>query len=444
GPTDRLIDVAEQVNASTASGDPLAVARHCLLDWLGCTLGARDEPLARYLADELAGSGPPEASLIGRGERIRARDAALVNGATSHALDYDDTHMLMSGHPSVPVIPAALAVAERDQRSGLDLLLAIIAGVEVECRLGALMNPAHYMAGWHATGTHGCFGAAVATGHLLQLDRQQWRHAFGLAGTQAAGLKSGFGTMAKPLHAGKAASDGLLAASLAQRGFTANEKVIEAKLGLFHTQAPGVDQIDLSRLDAVEDHWCIADTLFKYHAACYLTHSAIEAALDLRAQGVEAGDVDLVELRVDPASLDSCGISEPATGLEAKFSLRGTVAMALLGDDMSDGASYSAERITSDEVTALRDRIEVVPTAGIVGTHSQVALADRTGQRHEASVDVGQPAVDLDAQWSKLSAKFGALVSPVLGADRAKDLLIAVEQLDASTQVADFVELCRG
>ncbi|MCP5028931.1 MAG: MmgE/PrpD family protein [Actinomycetia bacterium] len=442
--TDRLIEVAEGIDGSTAPGVSLLLARHCLLDWLGCTLGARDEPLVALLEEEIAGSLPAEATLIGRSVQARARDAALLNGAASHALDYDDTHMLLSGHPSAPVIPAALAVAERDDRNGLDLLAAIVAGIEVECRLGALMNPAHYLAGWHATGTLGCFGAAAATGHLLGLDRDQWRHAFGLAGTQAAGLKSGFGTMAKPLHAGKAASDGLLAASLAKRGFTANQRVIEAKLGLFHTQAPGLGEIDSTRLDDLDGHWCIRDTLFKFHAACYLTHSVIEGVLQLRTAGLRAADVERLELYVEPTSLDACGIEEPGTGLEAKFSLRGTAAMTLLGDDMSNRTAYSAERITSPEVIQLRDRIKVLPTSSATGTLSEVQLVDGAGQLHVASVDVGQPAADLEDQWSRLSTKFMSLAGPVLGDDRAKQLLVTVEHLDAAASVADLTELCRA
>ncbi len=135
-----------------------------------------------------------------------------MNGAAGHALDFDDTHMAMGGHPSAPIIPAILALAETTGASGRDVLEAIVVGVEAECRLGAIIGAQHYVVGFHSTGTIGTFGAAAACAHMLRLDEGGWLCALGLAGTQAAGLKSGFGTMAKPLHAGRAASNGLFSA----------------------------------------------------------------------------------------------------------------------------------------------------------------------------------------------------------------------------------------
>src|SRR5262249_45966409 len=151
--------------------------------------------------------------------------------------DFDDTHTAMNGHPSAPVLPALLALAETGTASGERLLPALVAGVELECRLATALGPRHYAVGFHSTGPLGAFGAAAACAHLLDLDEEQWTHALGLAGTQAAGLKSGFGTMAKPLHAGRAASTGLLAALLACGGFTANPTVIEAPQGFAATHA---------------------------------------------------------------------------------------------------------------------------------------------------------------------------------------------------------------
>ncbi len=171
-----------------------------MLDWFGVALAGLREPLSGILVRELVFGDRGDATLVGHAQRASVLDAALNNGASSHALDFDDTHTLMSGHPSAPVVPAALALAERDGRDGASFLAAFVVGAELECRLGALLNPGHYAAGFHATGTPGTFGAAAAAAHLLALDDGQWRNAIGLAGTQAAGLKSGFGTMAKPLH----------------------------------------------------------------------------------------------------------------------------------------------------------------------------------------------------------------------------------------------------
>src|SRR5262245_47151254 len=284
------------------------VGRHCLLDWCGCALAGSGEPLAQLLRDELGGDGP--ATVLGSGRTATARDAALANGAAGHALDFDDTHTRMPGHPTAPVLPAALAVSEEIDAGGERLLTALVVGIEVECRVGALLAPGHYGAGWHATGTVGTIGAAAAVAHLLGLDAERTAHALALAATQAAGLKASFGTMAKPLHAGKAATDGLLAARLAARGFTGNPAVLEAPQGL--AAAAGRVTPDPERLDRLEGRWAIRDTLFKYHAACYLTHASINATLALAGK-VDLGEIDRVEVHVAPELLEVCNIAEPVT-----------------------------------------------------------------------------------------------------------------------------------
>lgn len=401
--------------------EAVEVGRHCLLDWLGCALAGSRESLAALVCDQLATSG--RATLVGTDRTADPRDAALGNGVAGHALDFDDTHTLLSGHPTVPVLPAALAVAEDLDRSGERLLTALVVGVEVECRIGALLAPGHYRAGWHATGTIGTFGAAAAVAHLLGLDAERTTHALALAGTQAAGLKASFGTMAKPLHAGKAAADGLLAARLAARGFTGNPAVLEAPQGL--AAAAGADAPDRSRLERLTDRWTIRDTLFKYHAACYLTHASINAALVL-ADKVSTGDIEAVEVHVAADSLPVCNIAEPATGLEGKFSLRATTAMALLGDDTTAMAAYADSRMVDAALVDLRDRVVVVPDEHRVGTRSKVVVVDRSGRRLEVEDDTGRPADDLDLQWDRLSSKFRALAAPVIGASRAEQLRDAV------------------
>ena len=415
-----------------------AVARQCILDWFGCTLAGSREPLSRILVDEVVGleaRGP--CTVVGTTSSTSARTAALVNGAAGHALDFDDTHTMLSGHPTVPVLPAVLSLAEELDASGAAVQTALVVGIEVECRVGALMAPGHYRAGWHATGTIGTIGAAAGCAHLLGLDPEQTAHALALATTQAAGLKASFGTMAKPLHAGKAASDGLLAARLAGAGFTGNPAVLEAPQGL--GKAAGGTVPDPARLDRLEGRWAIRETLFKHHAACYLTHASINAALDL-AQRVAPASVEQVEVHVSPDSLQVCDIAEPATGLEGKFSLRATTAMALLGDDTTDMAAYTDERMRADELVALRDRVRVVPEEGRLGTRSKVVVVTASGERHEAEDDTGRPAPDLELQQERLAAKFLGLATPVLGRERAEALHHAIGSIEASP---DSRSLCR-
>ena len=256
---------------------------------------------------------------------------------------------------------------------GRALLAALVAGVELECRVGALLGGGHYAAGFHTTGTVGTFGAAAACAHLMGLDQGGWLHALGLAGTQAAGLKSGFGTMAKPLHAGRAASAGLLSALLARGGFTAQPAILEVPQGFLATHA-GVEP-STEVLERYAGHFLIRDTLFKYHAACHLTHATIEAAAQLRERhGLDPEKIGAVEVRVAPPLLDVCNIEEPTTGLEGKFSLRATTALALLGEDTSDLATYSDAKMAEPRLVALRDRVRVIPTEGLGPMQARVRI----------------------------------------------------------------------
>jgi 2-methylcitrate dehydratase PrpD len=379
--------------------------------------------------------------LIGRPERATRLTAALVNGAAGHALDFDDTHTTMSGHPSVPVLPALLALGETERAGGRALLAALVAGVELECRLGALLGFGHYAAGFHATGTIGTFGAAAACAHLLGLDEQGWLNAVGLAGTQAAGLKSGFGTMAKPLHAGRAASAGLLSALLARGGFTAQPAIVEVPQGFAATHAGAEPSVAV--LDRYVGRFLIRETLFKYHAACYLTHAAIEAAVQLRDQhGLKPGTISRVEVHVSPALLSVCNIERPTSGLEGKFSLRATTALALLGEDTGDPATYSDDKMAAPHLTALRDLVHVVPTNELAPTQARVVVEGKQ-QRVEAAADTGLPAADLPRQRAQLRRKFLALATPVLGASQAARLADAALAVQEVGSVEDLVHLAR-
>src|SRR5258706_3392422 len=193
-PTAALAELVMAMREAPATPEGLTVAKQCLLDWLGVAIAGRAEPLVGILIDELAATDEPDGvSLIGHDRRARLENAVLINGAMGHALDFDDVIIAM-GHPTAPVAPAVLGLAQATGASGAQALAAFIAGVEMECRVGRLMGGSHYAKGWHGTATFGSFGAAAAAGHLLGLDATQMLHAFGIAGTQAAGLKSVFGT----------------------------------------------------------------------------------------------------------------------------------------------------------------------------------------------------------------------------------------------------------
>src|SRR5215813_13224095 len=203
-----------------------------LLNWLGCAIGgSRHETVENALAALSDFSGPREATVLGRRDKLDIMLAALMNGTTSHTFDFDDTHLKTVIHPSGPVASALLALAEYAPVRGDAFVHAFALGTEVECRIGNAVYPSHYDVGWHITGTAGVFGAAAASGKLLGLSEQQMLWALGLAATQPVGLQEMFGTMTKSFHPGRAAHNGLTAALLASRNFTSSEKALEAKYG---------------------------------------------------------------------------------------------------------------------------------------------------------------------------------------------------------------------
>ena len=422
--------------------DVVTVARQCLLDWFGCALAGSTEPLSRILRDELLEATPGPATVVGHGPGAAAISAALVNGAAGHALDYDDTHTTMSGHPTAPVLPAVLALAQQLGSSGAQVLTAFVVGVEVECRLGPVLGTEHYDKGWHATGTLGVFGAAAACASLLGLDTERWGHALGLAGTQASGLKASFGTMGKPFHAGRAAADGLLAARLAARGFTANPAVLEAPQGMAQAAGSGTAAVD--RLDRYDDTWLVPETLFKYHAACYLTHAAIDAAGVLRPEVGDPAGIEAVEVTVHPSLLGVCAIERPATGLEGKFSLRATTALSLLGQDTADPALYTDDRMVEPDLVSLRDRVTVRTESGHPTTWAEVRVRTVDGREASMSSDSGRPATDLAEQGRRLRAKFDALATPVVGADAAAALADEVAALADRPDVGGLMRRTYG
>ena len=407
-------DLWKQFGSLTVEAIPVeaeTVATQCILDWFACALAGQAEPLARILRDEYGDADGP-ATLLGSPTRVRAGHAALVNGAIGHALDFDDTHTGMGGHPTAPVFPAVLAVAEELGSTGAELLAAFVVGAEVEDRLGLALGGRPYALGWHVTSMVGVVGAAVGVARLLHLDAEQFTHAIGIAASQSSGLKANFGTMTKPLHAGQAAERGVMAAKLAARGFTSSAEAIEGRQGL--VEASGADELRRDRLDATDGQWLITQTLFKYHAACYLTHAAIESAGAMRAELGGRG-VEEVVVTVHPSLLGVCNIQEPRTGLEAKFSLRATTAMALLGDDTADPSTFNDRRVGQHDLQDLLHAVTIVTDESLAGTQSRVHLALEGGETLDRAYDTGIPATDLAAQGAKLRAKFDALTASVIG-----------------------------
>jgi 2-methylcitrate dehydratase PrpD len=441
GLTKRLVEQASAV-AYDALPEPVrALARQCVLDYYGVALAGKDDELVAILLAELdEAGGTAQASVIGHKTRLPALSAALVNGAAGHALDYDDVNLAMPGHCSVAILPGLIALAELRRSSGREVIAAFVAGYETACRIGSALRPGHYDRGFHATGTVGCLGAAAACARLLGLDAEATARALGIAGTQAAGLKSQFGTMCKPFHAGKASQNGLLAARLAARGFSSRPDLVECEQGFAMTHGP--DFRPEAALADPPNGFHIFANLFKYHAACYLTHGPIECARALREQhGVEPEQVTRLTLSLDRSCERVCNIPAPTDGLEAKFSLRQTVAMALSGVDTASLAAYSATTATDPELVRLREKLVLDFHEGWPQAAAELEVALTDGRVVKASHDAGIPSADIAAQGERLVAKFDALADRVLGAARSRELRETILGLDSIANVGALARL---
>ncbi|NPT37415.1 MmgE/PrpD family protein [Paraburkholderia xenovorans] len=440
GLTHVLVERALGVSFDALPEDVRRIGRDCLVDWLACSFAAIDEPASR-IAAEIAREegGHPHATVLGHTWRTSMIQAALVNGTTSHALDYDDVNLTVPGHMSAAIIPALFALAEHRQASAAGFIAALVAGHEFACSVGKLVEPAHYANGFHATATIGALGASVACAHLLGLSQVQACHALGVAATQAAGLKVMFGSMAKPLHAGLAAQAGLRAALLAQKGFISRTDVLECEQGF--ASVHGSDFHQREALSTPANGFHIRNLLFKFHAACYSTHSTIEAVAALRQR--HAIDVDAVK-QIDVVAGEGCSIcniQSPKTGLEAKFSLRACAAFALLGIDTSDLEAWN--RVTEAAVSGVLDRVKVELVPGMTLSDSVVTIRSKDGDEWTLAYDCGMPIADKAAQSARLFAKFRALATPALGAQRTAQLLAALDGFLPDGRVAQLAEHCR-
>ncbi|MGC9417363.1 MAG: MmgE/PrpD family protein [Rhodovulum sp.] len=392
--------------AATVPGDAArAMMRLSVLDWMACALAGRDEPVARLARDlVLEERGAPQAALAGSATRVPARAAALANGVASHALDYDDTHFAHIGHPSVAVIPAALALAEKTGADGAAFLDAALIGVEASIRVGVWLGRGHYQTGFHQTGTAGAFGAALAGARLLDADGEQ---ALGLVSTRASGLKSQFGTMGKPFNAGIAAANGVEAALLAARGFVSNPEGLEAPQGFGETHAGAADDCALKGLG---ERWLFETVSHKFHACCHGTHAMIEALRSLMPLDPDA--VTGITVITHPRWLKVCHQPAPTTGLGAKFSYRVIAAMVLAGYDTASLTTFNDDACNEPALIALRDNVTVESDETVPETATRVVVETAQGPR-EAVHDLDKP-MPLELRAEKLNFKARSLLGEAL------------------------------
>jgi 2-methylcitrate dehydratase PrpD len=422
--------------------DVVLIAKSSILDWLGVALSGAGEPAARAVAGLAHVPAGPGVTVLARTARASPADAARINGTAGHVLDFDDVLTAFDGHPTAPVLPAALAMAEAEGASGRDLLTALVTGIETQTRINRIVTPSHYLKGFHTTASVGVFGAATAVARLARLESERTAHALGLAATAASGLKAAFGSWGKSVQVGRAAAEGVHAALLARHGAVGPTGAINGDQGFASTHADAADIA--GAMAAVGDPWYCRQILYKFHASCYGTHSSVEALLRLR-RGLVVDDIAEIELCVAPMHVGMCTRDPVQTPLDAKFSLAFTAAMAVLLGGVDERA-FTAETVAREDLRRLAAKVKVAVDPARPFTCTAVGVTLRDGSCVREAVDVGEPSAPdrLGQQWDRLEVKFRALAAPVVGDARAHAIAALVAELDALPRIDRLTALLAG
>ncbi len=422
--------VARYAATSPAELIPDAVkheATRTLLNWVGCAVGGSQQPAPRRAVAALAPfAGPAQASLLGRTERLDALNAALVNGISSHVLDYDDTHLKTIIHPAGPVASALLALAEYRPVSGAEFMNALVLGCEIECRMGNAVFPEHYALGWHITGTTGVFGAATAVGRVLGLDERHMAWALGLAASQPVGLKVQFGSDTKAFHPGRAAQNGMLAALMAAQGYTASEVALEGFDGWGQAMSPRRDWAEVT--EGLGERYEIGLNTYKPFACGIVAHPAIDAAIRLRqANTLRPEQIQAVALRVHPLVLNLMGKETPQAGLEGKFSIYHAVAVALVTGHAGEQAF--TDRAVSDPV--------------VIGVRQKVTTTIDPALKPD-QVDMTITLVDGRTLHQFIEHAVGSQLAPMTDAQLDDKVSGLSEEILSPARTRALIALCRG
>ncbi len=415
-------------------------AHRTLLNWVGCAIGASRHPTVEAaLAAVLELAPGAQATILGRTERVDIASAALLNGITSHTFDFDDTHLKTIIHPAGPVASGALALAEHTGVSGRQLIDAIVLGVDVACRAGNMIYPDHYDRGWHITSSVGMLGGAAACARLLGLDSRKTTMALGIAASQPIGVREQFGSMTKAFHVGGAARVGLMSALMAKHGYTASSRAIEAPRGLAQTYSTKCDWNEITA--GLGKRFEISLNTYKPFACGIVIHPAIDGCIQLRnAHGLTAADIERVVLRVHPLVLELTGKKTPATGLEGKFSVYHACAAGLLVGHAGE-TEFSDAMVARAEVVALRARIEARADAAIDEAAADVTVTMTDGRTLHLFVPHAVGSLERPMSDADLARKFHGLVDPVLGADRAVQLIAQCSALASTADVRALAAL---
>ena len=438
-PVTRILAEFVANHPSRGWGDAMDHEAHrTFLNWLGCAVGAsQHESVDAALAAVQMLQPAPQATVLGRAERVDMASAALVNGISSHTFDFDDTHLKTIIHPAGPVASALLALAEVTGASGRALLDALVLGIDVSCRVGNALYPEHYDRGWHITGSTGTLGAAAACARLMGLDVDRTQMALGIAASQPVGLREQFGSMTKPLHPGAAARAGLMSALMARHGYTASPRALEAPRGMMQVVSTKNDWREIT--DELGQRFEISFNAYKPFACGIVVHPGIDACAQLRARGVKPEDVERIELKVHSLVLELCGKKEPADGLQAKFSIYHGCAAGLTFGRAGEG-EYADDVVTSPAMVDLRRKVVATVDDAIAEEQVDVTAVLRDGRREHVFIEHAIGSLQRPMSDTDLESKFHGQADEVLGAVRVQALIEACWGVGAAPDLRTVIQ----
>jgi aconitate decarboxylase len=406
-------------------------ALRSLYNYIGCAIGGSNHPAVTKAYDALSPFfGPQTSSLLGHAgaKKADAQHAALLNGIASHVHDYDDTHLATIIHPTGPVASALLAYAEyTGSVSGSELLCALTAGIEASCKIGLAVWPEHYDIGWHITSSTGGVGAAIAVGKLMGLNEDQMAHAIGIAAVQVVGLREMFGSDTKSFHPGRAAQNGLIAALLAEKGYTSSPQALEAKRGWANVVAGGGTPKLEQFVSELGHKWEIETNAFKPFPCGIVCHPVIDGCIqahqELTNKRLKVEDIEKVETLVHPLVIELTSKRTPKDGLESKFSVFHGGAVGILFGKAGP-AEYADEVVTGSKVIAIRDKIDASPSKDVQPDEAYLTIHFTNGNKLEKHIEHAVGSLEVPMTDEQLTGKFvdqSALVLGREGAQRASD-----------------------
>lgn len=446
--TARLADFIESTQLSNIPDHVIETAKLLISDFLGVATAGSAEPSAKIIQEVISEQGcNGKATVIGTGMRSHPTWSSLANGISGHTVDYDDVSQPMYGHPTTAVLPAALAIGELLDIGGSELLKSYIIGLEVAVKLSYAMNPAHYEHGWHSTCTLGSLGSTAAAAKLLGLKGHQLRTALALGASQAGGLQQNFGTMIKPFHAGRAAQNGVLAAILAQKGWTGDQNILEAPLGFFQVFC-GEGRYDGQKcVDRLGSPFDIEQPgiILKKFPSCAFTHPAIDAALIVaRDSQYDPAAIERVEGQIHALADQILIHRSPRTGLGAKFSLEACIALALVDCQVST-KSFTDDRVSSSAVQEMMARVKRKLVSGAQTGPQEFGPATvvvylKDGRKLEARVEKARGNPENPMSRQEVQDKYLDCCSGVLeqrSIEKSLTLLADLENLETIGELTD-------